>query len=271
MKKLILAVILLTAISPSVMAQSGTNSPYSAYGLGELAEQTTGFNRGMNGVALGFHEHNQVNYLNPASYSAIDSLSFIFDMGFSGQVTHFKEAGKSLNAKNADLEYVVAGFRAFRHLGVSFGVIPFTNVGYDYALSGNVGNVTNTTYMNTYRGSGGIHQVFLGMGWEFLKGFSIGANASYLWGTYDRSISNAYSDPYVNTLTRDYTADITNYKLDFGLQYTRKLSKKDGLTIGLTYSPGHHIGGGPEVIVTSTNSQTSVANAGYGRRKVSIS
>lgn len=261
MKKLILAVILLTAISPSVMAQGGTNSPYSAYGLGELAEQTTGFNRGMNGVALGFHEHNQVNYLNPASYSAIDSLSFIFDMGFSGQVTHFKEAGKTLNAKNADLEYVVAGFRAFRHLGVSFGVVPFTNIGYNYALSGNVGNVANTTYTNTYNGSGGMHQVFLGMGWEFLKGLSIGANASYLWGTYDRSISNAYSDPYVNTLTRDYTADITNYKLDFGLQYTRKLSKKDELTIGLTYSPGHHIGGGPEVIVTSTNSQTSVANA----------
>ena len=215
MKKLILAVILLTAISPSVMAQGGTNSPYSAYGLGELAEQTTGFNRGMNGVALGFHEHNQVNYLNPASYSAIDSLSFIFDMGFSGQVTHFKEAGKTLNAKNADLEYVVAGFRAFRHLGViSFGVVPFTNIGYNYALSGNVGNVANTTYTNTYNGSGGMHQVFLGMGWEFLKGLSIGANASYLWGTYDRSISNAYSDPYVNTLTRDYTADITNYKLD---------------------------------------------------------
>jgi hypothetical protein len=99
MKKLILAVFFLTAISLSVMAQSGTNSPYSAYGLGELADQTTGFNRGMNGVALGFREHNQVNYLNPASYSAIDSLSFIFDMGFSGQSTHFREAGKTLECQ----------------------------------------------------------------------------------------------------------------------------------------------------------------------------
>ena len=37
-------------------AQSGTNSPYSQYGLGVLSEQTSGFNRGMNGVGLGFHE-----------------------------------------------------------------------------------------------------------------------------------------------------------------------------------------------------------------------
>ena len=76
-----------------VSAQSGTNSPYSQYGLGVLSDQTSGFNRGMNGVGLGFHEHNQINYLNPASYSSIDSLTFIFDAGISGQVTNFEENG----------------------------------------------------------------------------------------------------------------------------------------------------------------------------------
>lgn len=76
MRKLILATLLLGTVI-SVNAQSGTNSPYSQYGLGVLSDQTSGFNRGMNGVGLGFHEHNQINYLNPASYSAIDSLSFI--------------------------------------------------------------------------------------------------------------------------------------------------------------------------------------------------
>ena len=80
MRKLILATLLLGTVI-SVNAQSGTNSPYSQYGLGVLSDQTSGFNRGMNGVGLGFHEHNQINYLNPASYSAIDSLSFIFDAG----------------------------------------------------------------------------------------------------------------------------------------------------------------------------------------------
>ena len=84
MRKFILAALLLGS-TLMVNAQSGTNSPYSQYGLGVLSEQTSGFNRGMNGVGLGFHEHNQINYLNPASYAAIDSMTFILDAGISGR------------------------------------------------------------------------------------------------------------------------------------------------------------------------------------------
>ena len=127
MRKIIAAAVL-SAMTITTYAQSGTNSPYSQYGLGLLSDQTSGFNRGMNGLGLGFHEHNQVNFQNPASYSAIDSLSFIFDAGISGQITNFSENGVKKNANNANFEYVVAGFRAARHLGVAFGILPFTNI-----------------------------------------------------------------------------------------------------------------------------------------------
>ncbi len=53
-----------------------------------------------------------------------------------GQVTNFNENGVKKNANNSNFEYVVAGFRLFRHLGMSFGIIPFTNVGYNYSTSG---------------------------------------------------------------------------------------------------------------------------------------
>ena len=56
-----LTVIALAMLATTGWAQSGTNSPYSQYGLGILSDQSTGFNRGMNGLALGFREHNQVN------------------------------------------------------------------------------------------------------------------------------------------------------------------------------------------------------------------
>ena len=151
MKKILTAVFF-AAFVTSAYAQSGTNSPYSQYGLGILSDQTSGFNRGMNGLGLGFREHNQVNYINPASYSSIDSLSFIFDAGISGQVTNFSESGVKKNANNSNFEYVVAGFRAARHLGVAFGIIPFTNVGYNYSNSGLIseeGNSSTTSYVNT--------------------------------------------------------------------------------------------------------------------------
>ena len=259
MKK-ILTIAAFAAVSSFAAAQSGTNSPYSQYGLGEQTLQATGFNKGMNGLGLGYRKGDQLNTLNPASYSAMDSLTFIFDAGISGQLTNFEENGKRINAKNANFEYVVAGFRAFKHLGVSFGLLPYTNVGYSYSNSHKVGDADATTYYNTYTGSGGIHQVYLGMGWEIFKGFSIGVNGAYLWGEYERQIVNSYSDSYTNTLSKYYTASITDYKVDFGTQIAIPFSKKSNLTIGLTYGLGHRMAADPECKVISTNSQTAVSD-----------
>ena len=101
MKKISIAIVMMVFTTLTAMAQSGTNSPYSQYGFGVLADQTSGFNRGMNGLGIGFRESNQVNFINPASYSSIDSLTFIFDVGVSGQLTNFSENGVKRNAKNA--------------------------------------------------------------------------------------------------------------------------------------------------------------------------
>ena len=145
MKKLFLAALMMS-LALAVNAQSGMNSPYSQWGLGLLSDQTSGFNAGMNGVGLGFHEHNQVNYINPASYSSVDSLTFLFDAGISGQISNFNENGVKKNAKNANLDYVVAAFRAFRHMGVSFGILPCSNVGYNCSVSGWVSEETKEDY-----------------------------------------------------------------------------------------------------------------------------
>ena len=262
MKKIIVSA-LFAGFAMQGFAQSGTNSPYSQYGLGALATQATGFNRGMNGLAYGFHEHNQVNHMNPASYSAVDSLSFIFDAGLSLQLTNFDEGGHKVNAHNADIEYIVASFRAFKHVGVSFGLLPYSNVGYNFSNTRNVNafpspSSPSTTYSNTYSGDGGLHQVYLGAGWEPFKGFSFGANISYLWGTLNRYATNSYSDSYVNTISRNYTAEIKNYKLDFGVQYTHAITKKDELTLGLTYSLGHKLNSNAECNLISEKPQISI-------------
>lgn len=257
MRKLILAALLLgTALS--IKAQSGTNSPYSQYGLGVLSDQTSGFNRGMNGVGIGFHEHNQVNYLNPASYSSIDSLSFILDAGISGQITNFEENDVKKNAKNSNFEYVVAGLRLLKHVGVSFGVLPFTNVGYNYSSTSKVGNVfSDATHTTTYNGEGGLHQAYFGAGWSPFKGFSFGANISYLWGDYSKTVYDTKSVTDSRTDTRLYSAEVRSYKLDLGVQYTAQVTKKDEVTLGVTYTLGHGLGASADMIEYGTNSDTT--------------
>ena len=251
----ILAGLVLAAMTTTAFAQSDTNSPYSQYGLGDLTDQSVGFNKGMNGVGLAMRKGTEVNPLNPASYSSVDSLSMIFDAGLSGQITNFNENGTRLNAKSGGFDYVVGLFRAFRNVGVSFGMIPYSNIGYKYSSSTRLSDFS-TSVTSTYEGSGGLHQLFIGAGWRIVKPLSFGFNLSYLWGEYNRSITTS-STSAINTLSKEYTADISNYKLDFGLQYEQPLGKSDRVVIGATFSPGHSLKSDPTCMVISKNSTIS--------------
>lgn len=161
----------------------------------------------------------------------------IFDLGVSGQFTSFKEGGAKVNAKTANFEYATALFRIFPKFGVSIGLVPYTNVGYSYHTTQRIGTSSTTSTM-TFSGSGGLRQAYIGLGYEFFKGFSLGANVSYFWGDYERKIGVTSSDAYVNVLTKTYGAEISSYKLDLGMQYKQALSKNDALTVGATFYSG---------------------------------
>lgn len=259
MKRFLLGSILLCFGTMSMVAQSGTKSPYSQYGLGILSDQSQGFNWGMSGLFQGLRSGNKVNMQNPASYSAVDSLSMIVDLGVSGQITNFKEGEASVNAKTANFEYITALFRVFPKFGVSIGLVPYTNIGYSYSTTQHIGTSSTTSTMS-YEGEGGLRQAYLGLGYELFKGFSIGANVSYFWGDYERTITVLNSESYVNTLSKSYKADFSSYKLDFGAQYQRQLSKNDLLTIGATFGLGHKLGADPTLSVMNLDTQTGVTS-----------
>ena len=67
-----------------LMAQNNTNSPYTRFGYGDLGERSFGAGRAMGGVGYGLRSPKQINPMNPASYSCMDSLTFLFDFGGNG-------------------------------------------------------------------------------------------------------------------------------------------------------------------------------------------
>ena len=261
MNKRLFATILMGAVTLSGMAQvSKTLSPYSMYGLGVLADQSQGFNRGMGGLSMGLRGGTMVNMLNPASYSAVDSLTMIIDMGVSGQITNFKEGGISMNRKSADFDYAVALFRVMPKMGVSVGVVPFSNVGYDFSATEKVPNSTLTSVM-TYSGSGGFSQAFLGVGYEVFKGFSVGANFSYFWGNYSKSLGvAAVKESHINVMLKAYETKISSYKFDFGAQGQFALDKNNVLTVGATFGLGHKLGADANMYVMNTDSETALVD-----------
>ena len=254
----ILASFVLATLTTSAFAQSTTNSPYSQFGLGDLTDQSVSFNKGMNGVGLGMHRGNEVNPMNPASYSSIDSLTFLFDAGMSGQITNYSENGKKFSGKSGGFDYVSALFRAFKNVGVSFGVLPYSNIGYEYLQSGILDDRDETEVASQYSGEGGLHQMYIGAGFRPIKPLSVGFNLSYLWGDYSRSMATVESSN-LSVLAKEYRADISSYKLDFGVQFDLPLNKKDYLTLAAVWSPGHSLKSDPECLIA--NVKTSISKA----------
>ena len=236
-ERLLLQVVMAFFVLP-VFAQNGVNSPYSRYGVGLLSDQGVGINKAMGNFGIGLRERNTLNTLNPASYSTVDTLTFLFDAGFSLSNLHIKENGVRTNARNASFDYVAMQFRIVRNLGCTISYLPFSNVGYSFSQSELLredidGEITAT---NSYAGEGGLRQFAFGLGWAPFKFLSFGADFAYLSGQITHVISNKYSDASILSRNKTYYAEMRGFKSNIGMQATAKL--RDGkLTLGLLYSP----------------------------------
>lgn len=232
---------ILFCISTTLFAQNGINSPYSRYGFGILADRSMGFNKGMGGVAMGFRDGQIINVANPASYSAVDSLTALFDLGLSLYNANFKMGNLQSNVKNSSFDYFAFHFRAMKGLGVAVGILPYSNIKYDFSSNGKNIEHTENQKSESFSGDGGLHQVFIGAGIQLFKPLSIGVNFSYLYGSYEHKITNLNSISTASYVTHKYSADISTYMVDLGLQYTIDINKKDKITLGATYSLGHDL------------------------------
>ncbi len=100
-----IAVVLLAMFTvAAVYADNGVNSPYSRYGVGLLSNQSLGVNRQMGGLGYGLRSNSYINILNPASFAQADTLTMLFETGFSLQNINFKEGSRQINAKNASFD-----------------------------------------------------------------------------------------------------------------------------------------------------------------------
>ena len=233
-----LCALLLTMVTGMAIAQNNTNSPYTRYGYGDLSDQSFGNSKAMGGIAFGLRDGAQINPLNPASYTAIDSLTFLFEGGVSLQNMNVS-GGVKLNAKNSSFDYLAMQFRLHPRIAMSVGLLPFSNVGYSVSDSKDENGVSQT---RSFTGDGGLHQLYGGIGVKVLKNLSLGVNASYFWGDITRTrtiIYPATSESY--SYVQQIGVSVSDYKLDFGAQYTQELSKKHSVTIGAVFSPKHKL------------------------------
>lgn len=255
-----LCALLLISTSGIAVAQNNTNSPYTRYGYGELSNQSFGNSRAMGGAGYALRDGSQINPLNPASYTAVDSLTFLFEGAFSAQNNNMSDGILKLNAKNTSLDYLAMQFRLYKGIAFTAGLLPYSNVGYN-VYQAYTETPTSPNYTKQVYGDGGLHQAFAGVGAKITKNLSVGVNASFLWGDITRSLTMLYPS-YVSgssSVQPSYTekthTQFRSYKLDFGVQYTQPIGEKHKVTLAAVFSPGHNLNNN-SYIQTTTSVQT---------------
>lgn len=246
--KLFLLVLVAFISVQSVSSQNNTNSPYTRFGYGDISDTNNGEQRALGGVAIGSRSINSINSINPASYSTVDSTTFMFDIGAAALISRFSETKGSVTKKNANLEYITMQFPLTKWLGFSAGALPYSFVGYDFYTSDSIpmpGSTTKVLYTQNFLGNGGFTQVYSGISANLFNHISLGVNAYYMFGTINNYRSLAFTNTTENTSTTESnTLKANNFRFRFGAQIYNTFAQKHDVTLGFIFEPKAKLNGG---------------------------
>jgi hypothetical protein len=225
----------LGCLTQTNFAQTGSLSPYSRYGIGDIIPEGFTHQMGMGGIGAGLSSSYNINYINPSSYLADSNI--IFDFGAKGEIRKLERNSQTATYNSASFSYFALAFPIVKHkIAASFGLLPFSSVGYNITVNEeDKPNIGDVKYI--YEGEGGFNKVYFGTGFKIYKNLSAGINGSYIFGTIAnvKSVEFPYSTNYFSTR---YVNAVTakGFNFNYGLLYDKFLKNDLKLSVGLTGS-----------------------------------
>lgn len=220
------------------------NSPFSRYGLGDLYPDQNIASRGMGGITAAYSNEQVLNTLNPASYSSLRFINVMgnarggmvsYDIGLTVDTRNLVRAkpAESFRSVNFIPSYIQLGIPLSakaaarkRDVGLVFGLRPYTKINYSVE---NLQKTPIDSIESLYEGSGGLNQVFMGLGKRW-NNFSIGINAGYDFGKKDISTKTIFHNDTVLYYKSDQNVNTAFWGLFFnpGISYNIKLNEVAG-------------------------------------------
>ena len=257
---LLAVAVLLTASGPGLSAQTfGSYTPYSIFGIGDLASPGSAYNKSMGGVGIASRSHRFLNPLNPAAVSARDSLAFMADYSIIQDNKMFRQGDMRSASNTANIGDIMISFPIWRSSAMMVGIMPLSSTGYGYsynvtepAIIGRTGNINYAA-----AGQGSIYQLFAGAGATFWRRFSVGAQFIYYFGKTEKTFIESFTDASYNGASNGHVLQLSAPAGKFGIQYEQPIGTKASLILGATYKTSARLGGFTESYRYSTGTAAS--------------
>lgn len=225
-KKIVVSLSLLFSLTS--LAQEGTSSPYSFYGIGDIKFKGAVDTRSMGGLTV-FPDSIHLNLQNPAHLAGLKLTSFAVGSTYAN--TKLQSETASGKARRTSLDYLAVGIPVGK-FGVGFGLIPYSSVGYKLQ---SLTSDENPTF-SRYSGVGGVNKVFAGLGYKITEQINVGVTAQYNFGTIETT-NLRYLESVQYGTRENNMSDLQGFNLDFGLSYQAKINDKLSLFSSVTFSP----------------------------------
>ena len=146
------------------------------------------------------------------------------------------------------LDYATMQFPLGKYMGMSVGLLPYSSVG--YAFGSKIENG-----IDSRQGSGSINELYVGLSGRLFKGFSIGANIAYMFGTL---LNDSYAIVNNSGQSALFQREITvrDWHLTAGLQYGVDITPRNRITAGLIWSPGKTLLGHANTLTYDTSTES---------------
>ncbi|MFC2100886.1 hypothetical protein ACFLRZ_03550 [Bacteroidota bacterium] len=237
-------------------SQIRISSPYSRYGIGDIQINNTAKILSLGGTSLAYRSPYNVNYANPASYTAFDSTSFVFEGSLITHLSTLETSSLTQESNFTSLGNLLFGFPITGRLKGSFGLIPYSSVGYKISDVGSSPYVGNVEY--TYEGSGGINRFYIGQSYRINKKLSIGINASYLFGTLEKTRSAYFPDSvYVMNSRIINSTIVRGFYFNYGLQYIKVFENKFFVSSGIVFGSAAKLKAKDDILAYTYQQSTS--------------
>jgi long-subunit fatty acid transport protein len=242
-KKIIVSICLLFSLA--IFAQESTSSPYSIYGIGDIKFKGSVENRSMGSISV-LPDSIHINIQNPAQLACLKLTGLA--LGGTYVNTKSKTETQEAKARRTSLDYMIVGIPVGK-VGIGFGLIPYSSVGYKIGRTAYVTNNNNDTIrsiISRYNGIGGVNKVFLGFGYRLTKNINIGGDLQYNFGTIETNSLQYQTDLQYGSRENN-VSDLRGVNFDLGITYQTKVNSKYSFFSSLAYTP--------EAVLTSGNTR----------------
>ncbi|RYE23988.1 MAG: hypothetical protein EOP42_22730 [Sphingobacteriaceae bacterium] len=232
-----LLIILLVISGFAASAQSTSSSPYSKFGLGDLRQQSLSQNMGMGGIAAGVRTaggYNNINMLNPASYSAINLTTI--DIGTFINVNTLSNTSAKQTGVDFRLNHLAFAIPVTKGTSaLSFGLLPYSELGYSFKQ---VTKIDTNTVNSVYGGEGGLSKAYFGYGFNLFKHLNLGFNVGYIFGNLRQTSSVEIPNYAITSFNTqlEQNQSVKGLTYDYGLQYEIGLSTTSKIVLGYSGS-----------------------------------